>query len=95
MRVPVDKLPAYVGAELDGGAFGVFQVLSSKLPDTTDGEQLQAQTRALSQAFGAADDVAYIAALREKHKAQVLAAAPKSNETDSKDGTTPAASSGK
>jgi peptidyl-prolyl cis-trans isomerase D len=95
MRVPVDKLPAYVGAELDGGAFGVFQVLSSKLPDEADSEQLQAQARALSQAFGAADDVAYVAALREKHKAQVLTATPNSNETDVKDSATPASSSGK
>ena len=72
MRVPVDKLPAFVGAELDGGSYGVFQVLSSKLPEKQDAAQAEAQARALAQAFGAADDAAYVAALKTKHKAQVV-----------------------
>ncbi len=92
MRIPVDKLPAFVGAELEGGAYGVFHVLASKLPDATDAAQMQAQARALGQAFGAADDAAYVAALRAKHKAQVLTAASKAADSDAKDGAaTPAA----
>lgn len=74
MRAPADKLPAFVGAELDGGTYGVFQVLSSKVPEKGDAAQAQAQARALSQAFGAADDAAYVAALRSKHKAEVVRA---------------------
>jgi peptidyl-prolyl cis-trans isomerase D len=74
MRAPADKLPAFVGAELDGGTYGVFQVLSSKVPEKVDAAQAQAQARALSQAFGAADDAAYVAALRSKHKAEVVRA---------------------
>ena len=72
MRAPTGKLPAFVGAELDGGSYGVFQVLSARVPEKTDPTQAQAQARALAQAYGAADDVAYVAAVRSKHKAQVV-----------------------
>jgi len=72
MRPPADKLPAFVGAELDGGTYAVFHVLSSKVPEKIDPQQAQAQSRALAQAFGAADDASYVAALRAKHKAQIL-----------------------
>ena len=73
MRVPGDKLPSYVGAELDGGTYGVFQVLSSRLPEKSDPARDQQQARALGQVFGAADDAAYIASLRTKHKSVIVA----------------------
>ncbi len=95
MRVPADKLPAFVGADLDGGAYGVFHVLASKLPETSDPAQMQAQTRALSQAYGAADDVAYIAALKVKHKAQILTAPRVTESAETKDATSAPASTGK
>lgn len=72
MRASTDTLPVFVGAELDGGTYGVFEIVSAKVPETSDPAQAQAQARALSQAFGAADDAAYVAALRAKHKAQIL-----------------------
>ncbi len=75
MQVPADKLPAFVGAELDGGTFGVFQVLSAKIPDKQEPQQAQAQAQALMQTLGAADDGTYVSALRSKHKAQVVNAA--------------------
>jgi peptidyl-prolyl cis-trans isomerase D len=80
MRVPADKLPAYVGAELDGGTYGVFQVVSSKSQDKADPARDQQQARALGQVFGAADDAAYIASLRIKHKAVIVAKAPSTDE---------------
>lgn len=76
MRVAADKLPSYVGAELDGGAYGVFQVLSSKMPEKTDPARDQQQARALGQVFGAADDASYVASLRSKHKAVIVAKTP-------------------
>ena len=62
-----------MGAELDGGTYGVFQVLSSRLPEKSDPARDQQQARALGQVFGAADDAAYIASLRTKHKAVIVA----------------------
>jgi peptidyl-prolyl cis-trans isomerase D len=81
MRVPADQLPAYVGAELDGGTYGVFQVVSSKSQEKADPARDQQQARALGQVFGAADDAAYIASLRVKHKAMIVAKVPSADET--------------
>lgn len=78
MQAPADRLPAFVGAELDGGAYAVFQVLSAKLPEKPDPERRQFQQRAWQQQAGAADDLAYLASLKRKHKAQVVDAALKS-----------------
>ncbi|MEW5879613.1 MAG: SurA N-terminal domain-containing protein [Pseudomonadota bacterium] len=72
MRVPADKLPAFVGAELDGGTYAVFHVLSAKLPDKPDAERRQLQQRAWQQQAGAADDLAYLASLKSKYKAQIV-----------------------
>lgn len=74
MRPAAGELPQLVLAELDGGSFGVFQVQSARLPEAGDPAQQAQLTRGLQQAFGAADDAAYVAALKEKHKAVVLKA---------------------
>lgn len=78
MQAPADRLPAFVGAELDGGAYAVFQVLSAKLPEKPDPERRRFQQRAWQQQAGAADDLAYLASLKSKHKAQVVDPALKS-----------------
>lgn len=72
MRAPADKLPTYVEAELDGGSYGLFHVLSAKMPDTPNVQQREAFARAVTQQAGAADDLAYLDALKVKHKAEVL-----------------------
>lgn len=72
MRVPADKLPTYVGSELDGGAYGVFQVISARMPEQADAAQREQLARNLQQTIGGADDVAYIEALKKKYKAEIL-----------------------
>ncbi len=72
MRVPADKLPAFVEAQLDGGTYAVVHVLSSKLPDQPNAQQREALARTLKQQAGAADDLAYLDALKTKYKAEVL-----------------------
>jgi hypothetical protein len=72
LRPAAAELPQLVLAELDGGSFGVFQVQSAKMPEAGDPAQQAQLTRGLQQAFGAADDNAYVAALKDKHKAVVL-----------------------
>jgi peptidyl-prolyl cis-trans isomerase D len=72
LRPAAGDLPQLVLAELDGGSFGVFQVQSAKMPEAGDPAQQAQLTRGLQQAFGAADDNAYVAALKDKHKAVVL-----------------------
>lgn len=72
LRPAAAELPQWVLAELDGGSFGVFQVQSARMPEAGDPAQQAQLARGLQQAFGAADDSAYVAALKDKHKAVVL-----------------------
>jgi peptidyl-prolyl cis-trans isomerase D len=74
MQPAATELPRFVLAELDGGSYGVFQVQSARMPPPGDPAQQAQLTRGLQQAFGAADDSAYVAALKDKHKAVVLKA---------------------
>ena len=74
MRAPSDKLPTYVGSDLAGGAYGVFQVLSVKMPAQPDAARKEQLARSLQQTIGGGDDAAYIEALKTKYKAEVLRA---------------------
>lgn len=71
LRPAADKLPAYVGVDLPGGAYVISRVLSSKAPGE-DANSAAQQQRALAQAAGAADDLAYVEGLKARHKAVVL-----------------------
>jgi peptidyl-prolyl cis-trans isomerase D len=73
MQVPAEKLPAFVGAELDGGAYGVFQVVGARMPAQGDAAQRTQLAQAWQQTLGGGDDVAYLEALKKKYKAEVLA----------------------
>ena len=72
MRVPAEKLPAYVVAELGGGAQAVFWVLDSKRPDKPDAQVATQLRRGVEQQVAAADDQAYVAELKRKYKAEVI-----------------------
>ena len=71
MRVPVDKLPAFVVAEPGGGTQAVFWVLDSKRPDKADEQMAGQLRRGVEQQMAAADDQAYVAELKRKYKAEV------------------------
>lgn len=73
MQVPAEKLPAFVDAELDGGAYGVFQVVSTRMPAQVDAARREQLARAWQQTIGAGDDAAYLEALKKKYKAEILA----------------------
>jgi peptidyl-prolyl cis-trans isomerase D len=68
------SLPAYVMSSVDGGGYAVYRVLGSKSPGAPDPGRVQSAARGLAQQSGAADDVGYVASLREIHKAQVFRA---------------------
>jgi len=72
MRAPADKLPTYIGAELDGGAYGIFRVLSAKMPAQPDAARKDQLARNLQQTIGNGDDAAFVEALKTKYKAEVL-----------------------
>ena len=72
MRVPAERLPAFVVADSATGAQSVFWVLDSKRPEKTDPQALNQVRRGVEQQQAAADDQAYVAELKRKHKAQVV-----------------------
>jgi peptidyl-prolyl cis-trans isomerase D len=72
MRVPADKLPAYIDAGLDNGAYGVLHVLNSKMPEKPDAKKRDARKQAIEQQMAAEDDRIYVDALKAKLKAEVL-----------------------
>ena len=71
MRVPADKLPTYVVAETESGV-AVYQVVSVSMPEKVDTARREGEQRGLERLYGAADDQAYLDALKSKHKAVVL-----------------------
>jgi tRNA A37 threonylcarbamoyladenosine modification protein TsaB len=73
MQVPAEKLPAFVDAELDGGAYGVFQVVGTRMPTQVDAARRVQLARAWQQTIGAGDDAAYVEALKKKYKAEIFA----------------------
>jgi peptidyl-prolyl cis-trans isomerase D len=72
MRMPASKLPAYVGAQLQGGAYGVFHVVAARAPAQADAARREQMARGWQQSVGGGDDVAYLDALKAKYKAEVL-----------------------
>jgi peptidyl-prolyl cis-trans isomerase D len=71
MRAPSDKLPAYAGAEIDGG-YLIAQIVSSKVGATASSEQREAQDRVLQQQAAAADQLVYAEGLKARHDVRVL-----------------------
>ena len=72
MRIPAEKLPAFVVADSGMGAQSVFWVLDARRPDKTDANAMGQLRRAAEQQQAAADDQAYVAELKRKFKAQVV-----------------------
>jgi peptidyl-prolyl cis-trans isomerase D len=72
MQVPADKLPTFVVAELDAGTHGVYWVLDAKRPDQPDPQSVEQVRRGVERQVAAADDLAYVAELKRKYRAEVV-----------------------
>jgi peptidyl-prolyl cis-trans isomerase D len=72
MRTPADGLPAFVVAGSAMGAQSVFWVIEARRPEKADPQALSQVRRGVEQQQAAADDQAYVAELKRKHKAQVV-----------------------
>ena len=72
MARPADALPAYVSAPTSAGGVAVYAVLNSQRPAAKDEQQAAAIEQEVLRQLGAADDVAYLAALRQLHDAKVF-----------------------
>ncbi len=74
LRAPGDKLPAFIGVELAAQAYAVVKVAKvlGRDPAAGDPQRLQAQ---FGQAWGDAEAQAYLAALKNRFRAETLPSA--------------------
>jgi peptidyl-prolyl cis-trans isomerase D len=72
LRTRADKLPTYVGAEMEGAGYLIANVVSAKEASAQLPAQREAERRAVQRQAAAADEVAYAEGLRVRHKATVL-----------------------
>jgi peptidyl-prolyl cis-trans isomerase D len=72
LRTQADKLPVFVGAEVEGAGFLIAHVLGAKDSAAQEPAQREAERRALERQSAAADEAAYAQGLRARHKAVVL-----------------------
>ena len=69
---PADKLPGYVGTEVENAGYLVAQIVSSRIGDAGNAEQRTAQDRVLAQQAAAADEIAYAEGLKARHNVKIL-----------------------
>ncbi len=72
LRTRTDKLPTYVGADVEGAGYVIAQVIAAKEGAAPDPAQRDAERRALARQGSAADEIAFAEGLRSRHKAKVL-----------------------
>ena len=72
MRAPTDKLPSFVGADVENAGYLVVEILSTKIGDAGPAEQREAQNRVLAQQAAAADELAYADGLKTRHNVKIL-----------------------
>jgi peptidyl-prolyl cis-trans isomerase D len=72
MRAPADKLPAFVGTEVDNAGYLVAQILTTKIGEAGSAEQRDGRNRILAQQAAAADEIAYAEGLKARHNVKIL-----------------------
>ena len=71
VALPADKLPAYTGMQVDGGAYFVAFVNAAKVKAPTENE-LKSLSREFATIYGEADRRGYLSALRQELGEEIL-----------------------
>lgn len=71
VALPADKLPAYTGMQVDGGAYFVAFVNAAKVKAPTENEQ-KSLSREFATIYGEADRRGYLSALRQELGEEIL-----------------------
>ena len=71
VALPADKLPAYTGMQVDGGAYFVAFVNAAKVKAPTENE-LKSLSREFTTIYGEADRRGYLSALRQELGEEIL-----------------------
>jgi len=72
LATTADKLPTFVGADIDGQGFLIAQVLSAKPSEVPEPAQRAAAHQALQRQSAAADELGYVEGLRTRHKVTIV-----------------------
>ena len=70
-KAGVEKLPAYVGAEVGGGSYMLYKIMKVSQPEKTDENQRKVLQREYSTMTAQEDFAAYLAALRSRYKIDI------------------------
>ncbi|WP_313953997.1 SurA N-terminal domain-containing protein [Accumulibacter sp.] len=79
-QADVQKLPAYVGAEGDGGSYMLYQIVKVGQPEKLDDQRRQALESEYGKILGQEDFAAYLAGLRLRYKIDINTSALASKE---------------
>lgn len=79
-RADVQKLPAYVGAEGDGGSYMLYKIVKVGQPEKVDDQRRQALASEYGRILGQEDFAAYLAGLRMRYKIDINKSALDSKE---------------
>jgi len=72
MGAPADKLPAFIGTEVDNAGFLIAQIVSTKIGEAGTAEQRAGRDRVLAQQAAAADEITYAEGLKSRHNVKIL-----------------------
>jgi peptidyl-prolyl cis-trans isomerase D len=72
MGAPADKLPVFIGTEVDGAGYLIAQIVSARIGEAGTAEQRDARDRVLAQQAAAADEVTYAEGLKARHNVKIL-----------------------
>ncbi len=89
MKADTSKLPAYTGADMPGQGYAVFRIGKVSQPATVDKTQRQAQQAEIRNALGQQNTLAYINALKQSAKVEILKPELKPASERQKDGNNP------
>ncbi|SBT10200.1 PpiC-type peptidyl-prolyl cis-trans isomerase [Candidatus Accumulibacter aalborgensis] len=76
----VQKLPAYVGAEVDGGNYMLYKIVKVSHPESVDDGRRKALQREYGTTLAQQDFAAYLAGLRQRYKININKSALESKE---------------
>ncbi len=71
LATQADKLPTFVGADIDGQGYLIAQVVSARPSETPEPAQRAAALQALQRQASAADELGYIEGLQARHKVKI------------------------
>jgi len=72
MQLPADKLPAYAGVDVEGGAYAIAKVVAVQAPEKIDEQRRTTERESWVHAIGTSDNDGLVQTLRARYGAKIL-----------------------